>query len=342
MYCHIFNDAKALNSSKCLYFYKLRSFFSALPWEKAAIGLLEKAMFLFSFVTDGSCDEGVAYGSYTSRGITQYIYLALRHFGKDHTRNPWVKQHFWFFFATTLPGYQRTVGIGDSNHNWYYGPESQLVFLDAFVLKNGYANWLADTIRSQRTTDPHLAASTAQKWSTLHTEFIFYDASIKAVKPVLARNSSLHIFSDWGVVTYGGGQEFQNGNTFLSFKSGAIHGEAVADIVDYNLHSSFINGWSNFNPGHEHPDQNSFVFAPNGRYFITEALYSVKYTYLNNVLTFAPMHSNCNQPWEGQAGECSKWLAYKTQPVSRGRIATVSSSSDGFVFMAGDAVNAYR
>ena len=299
-------------------------------------------MFLFSYVIDGSCDEGVAYGSYTSRGITQYVFLALKHFGIDHTKNRWLREHFWFFFATTMPGYQRSVGIADSNHNWFYGPESQLVFLDAFVMKNGYGNWLADRIRNAKPKNPPLARAGSQKWSTIHTEFIFYDASIKSVKPVLPSNSSMHFFSDWGVVTYGGGQYLRKGNTFLSFKSGALNGEAVSDIVDYKLLSKFIRGWENFNAGHEHPDQNSFVFAPNGRYFITEALYSDKLTHLNNVLLFAPSNSLCNQPWEGQAGECFKWLKYKDySPVPRGEIIT-ASLTDGIVHIAGEAVKAYR
>ena len=299
-------------------------------------------MLLFSHIIDGTCDEGVAYGSYTSRGITQYVYLAKKHFNIDHTKSPWLKEHFWFFFATTMPGYQRSVGIGDSNHNWFYGPESQLVFLDAFVMRNGYGNWLADKIRSAKPKNPPLARSPSHKWSTVHTEFIFYDPTIKAMQPILPSNSSLHVFSDWGVATYGGGQSLKKGNTFLSFKSAALNGEAVADIVDHKLLSHFIRGWENFNAGHEHPDQNSFVFAPNGRYFITEELYAEKQTKLNNALTFSPSDYNCNQPWEGQVGECPKWLAYKEKsPVPRGKI-TAASVTKGFVYLAGDAVNAYR
>ena len=300
-------------------------------------------MELYSYIVDGSCDEGVAYGSYTSKGITQYIYLAKRHFNRDHTKLRWLREHFWFFYATTMPGFQRTVGIADSNHNWFYGPESQLVFLDAFVLKNGYGNWLADRVRSAKPKNPPLARSMSQRWSTVHTEFLFYDASIKAVRPVLPSNTSLHTFHDWGVVTYGGGQYLKKGNTFLSFKSGAVHGEAVADIVNYKLLQHIVNGWTNFNAGHEHPDQNSFVFAPNGRYFVTEALYSPKHTYLNNVLTFAPSESSkCSPPWEGQLGECSKWLAYKQEPVPRGKIISVTMSADNIVHIAGESANAYR
>ena len=298
-------------------------------------------MSLLSFVIDGSCDEGVAYGSYTSRGITQYVYLAKKHFGIDHTNHPWLKEHFWFYFATTMPGYQRSVGIADSSHNWFYGPESQLVFLDAFVMKNGYGNWLADRIRTAKPKNPPLSKAGSQKWTTVHTEFIFYDASIKSVKPVPPSNSSIHIFSDWGVATHGGGQYLKKSNTFLSFKSAALNGEWVADIVDYNLMSHFIKRWDNFNAGHEHPDQNSFVFAPNGRYFITEALYASKHSYLDNTLTFAPSTSECNQPWEGQIGECYKWLKYKEIPVPRGKIVA-AASTNGYVYFAGDAVHAYR
>ena len=325
------------------FFYLLVFYFSARPWKNGAISILEKGMSLLLYVVDGSCDEGVAYGSYTSRGITQYIYLARRHLNIDHTSHPWLKEHFWFYFATTMPGYQRSVGIADSNHNWFYGPESQLVFLDAFVLKNGYGNWLADRIRSVKPKNPPLARSSSQRWATLHTEFIFYDATIKSVIPVLPNNSSTHIFSDWGVATYGGGQYLKKGNTFLSFKSSALNGEWVADVVNHKLMSHFIKGWENFNAGHEHPDQNSFVFAPNGRYFITEALYASKHTYLDNTLTFAPSpDTKCNEPWEGQIGECFKWLKFKdVVPVPRGKIVT-ATSTNGYVFFAGDAADSYR
>lgn len=103
---------------------------TALLCKQFAIDIMEKTMFLLEHVVDGSLDEGVAYGSYTSKSITQYVFLALRHFNLNHTASPWLRQHFWFYYATLLPGFQRSVGIADSNYNWFYGPESQLVFLD--------------------------------------------------------------------------------------------------------------------------------------------------------------------------------------------------------------------
>ena len=300
----------------------------------------EKAMVLLNFVTDGTSDEGVAYGSYSSRGWTQYVFLAKRHLKIDHSNHPWFHKHFWFFYGTVFSGFQQTVGIGDSNHNWFYGPESQLVFLDAFFMKNGYGNWLADRIRENRQDKPPFVPSAAQRWSTIHTEFLFYDASIVPVEPVPPSGSKMLIYDDWGVVTYGGSRTADK--TFLSMKSGAVHGEAISEIASKNLLKSLVRGWRNFNAGHEHPDQNSFVFAPNGRSFVTEALYSVKQTYLNNALQFFPFAgAKCHAPWVGQVGECSKWLSYANFPAGRGRIVS-AALSDGMLHIAGEASGAYR
>lgn len=73
------------------------------------------------------------------------------------------------------PGFQRTVAIADSNYNWFYGPESQLVFLDKFVMRNGSGNWLADQIRRNRVVEGPGTPSKGQRWCTLHTEFLWYD-----------------------------------------------------------------------------------------------------------------------------------------------------------------------
>ncbi|GCB72049.1 dermatan-sulfate epimerase-like protein [Scyliorhinus torazame] len=315
---------------------------TALLCKQIAIDVMEKTIFLLDHVVDGSLDEGVAYGSYTSKSITQYVFLALRHFHLNHTGSPWLKQHFWFFYATLLPGFQRSVGIADSNYNWFYGPESQLVFLDRYVLRNGSGNWLAKQIRKHRPKDGPMEASSAHRWCTLHTEYIWYDPELTPQPPADHGTPKLHVFSNWGVVTYGGGLPNNLGNTFVSFKSGKLGGRAVFEIVHENPYS-WIDGWKNFNPGHEHPDQNSFTFAPNGQVFVSEALYGPKYSYLNNVLVFAPSPSSqCNQPWEGQLGECGQWLNWMVDEVGRssGELVTATQQG-GMLFTSGEAAAAY-
>nr|XP_006820407.1 PREDICTED: LOW QUALITY PROTEIN: dermatan-sulfate epimerase-like protein-like [Saccoglossus kowalevskii] len=320
---------------------------AADKWMQEAVTKFERTMFLLNFIVDGSLDEGVAYGTYTSRSLTQYAFLSLRHWNIDHTKDFWFQQHFWFFYNTMLPGFQRNVAIADSNHNWFYGPESQLVFLDAFIMRNGYGNWLANEIRQHRPTVKelkHISASSSQKWCTIHTEFLWYDASIKPKPPPEYENGNLHTFTDWGVVTYSKISSQDDKETFLAFKSAKIHGRAIFDIVNSDRYKSWINGWSSFNPGHEHPDQNMFIFAPNGQLFISDALYGPKYTFLNNVLTFGPSElSECFEPWIGQLGECSKWLQWKKPEVgkSNGEVIT-ATKVDEMVHMSGEAKNAYH
>ncbi|XP_046880242.1 dermatan-sulfate epimerase-like protein [Hypomesus transpacificus] len=314
----------------------------SMIWKQVSVNYMEKTMFLLNHVVDGSLDEGVAYGSYTAKSITQYVFLAQRHFNIDNMQNNWLRGHFWFYYATLLPGFQRTVGIADSNYNWFYGPESQLIFLDTFVLKNGTGNWLAQQIRKHRPKDGPMGQSSAQRWTTLFTEYIWYNAHLAPQPPQGFGNAGMHIFSNWGVVTYGAGLPNGQGNTFVSFKSGKLGGRAVYDIVHAKPYS-WVDGWNSFNPGHEHPDQNSFTFAPNGQVFVSEALYGPKYSYLNNVLVFSPSPtSQCNSPWEGQLGECAKWLRWTDAGVgdSAGEVIAASSHRDT-MFVSGEAAPAY-
>ncbi|XP_058547829.1 dermatan-sulfate epimerase-like protein [Neofelis nebulosa] len=311
-------------------------------WKQVVVDVMEKTMFLLNHIVDGSLDEGVAYGSYTAKSVTQYVFLAQRHFSINNLDNNWLKMHFWFYYATLLPGFQRTVGIADSNYNWFYGPESQLVFLDKFILKNGAGNWLAQQIRRHRPKDGPMVPSTAQRWSTLHTEYIWYDPQLTPQPPAEYGTVKMHTFPNWGVVTYGAGLPNTQANTFVSFKSGKLGGRAVYDIVHFQPYS-WIDGWRSFNPGHEHPDQNSFTFAPNGQVFVSEALYGPKLSHLNNVLVFAPSPtSQCNQPWEGQLGECGQWLRWTGEEVgdAAGEIITASQHGE-MIFVSGEAVSAY-
>ncbi|XP_071268464.1 LOW QUALITY PROTEIN: dermatan-sulfate epimerase-like protein [Salvelinus alpinus] len=313
-----------------------------MVWKQVSVNYMEKTMFLLNHIVDGSLDEGVAYGSYTAKSITQYVFLAQRHFNIDNTQNNWLREHFWFYYATLLPGFQRTVGIADSNYNWFYGPESQLVFLDPFVIRNGTGNWLAQQIRKHRPKDGPMGQSSAQRWTTLHTEYIWYNAHLTPQPPHGFGKARMHIFSNWGVVTYGAGLTNGQGKTFVSFKSGKLGGRAVYDIVHAKPYS-WLDGWNSFNPGHEHPDQNSFTFAPNGQVFVSEALYGPKYSYLNNVLVFGPSPSSqCNAPWEGQLGECAKWLRWTDEGVgdAAGELVAASSHRDT-MFVSGEAVSAY-
>jgi len=302
---------------------------------------LNISMNLLTLIVDGSLDEGVPYSTYTSRSLTMFAFFAKRHMGLDYYLNKWFTQYFWFIYETVLPGFIETVGIADSNPHWFYGPESQLVFIDAFVMRNGYGNWLASRIRENRQTDGYLKQSFGQRWTTCHTEFIWYDPTVPEMAPDNANETALYLFSDWGVVTYGAHAAL--GSTFLSFKSGYLHGRAINHALNYHMFDAIINGWDSLNPGHEHPDQNSFTFWPRGQPFISEGYYGSKFSFKNNVLMFAPSSlAKCFPPYEGQIGECYKWLDWFNPEAStiHGEIVA-SYDEDDYVFISGEAVGAY-
>ncbi|KAI4801958.1 hypothetical protein KUCAC02_019822 [Chaenocephalus aceratus] len=285
----------------------------AYLWTKQVLSIMEKSMVLLQDVTDGSLYEGVAYGTYTTRSLFQYMFLVQRHFSISHFDHPWLLQHFAFLYRTVLPGFQRTVAIADSNYNWFYGPESQLVFLDRYVLRNG--------------------------------KFIWYDPGLFPKPPSDFGTSQLHHFEDWGVVTYGSALPADTNRTFLSFKAGKLGGRAIFDIVHKNKYKEWIKGWRNFNAGHEHPDQNTFTFVPNGVPFITEALYGPKYTLLNNALLFSSdVPGSCFKPWAGQVTEAcdSKWLKYKVGLAAdaQGRVEA-AMERQGMVFIRGEGHSSY-
>lgn len=146
-------------------------------------------------------------------------------------------------------------------------------------------------------------------------------------------------------MTYGGGLPAGTNQSFLTFKSGKLGGRTIFDIVHQRRYGEWIRGWKNFNAGHEHPDQNSFTFAPRGFPFITEALYGPKYTLLNNAVLFAPSADRaCFSPWEGQVTEAcdSKWSKYKYGAAAdcEGRVEA-ALERHGVVFIRGEGRAAY-
>lgn len=76
----------------------------AYLWTKQVLSIMEKSIVLLQDVTDGSLYEGVAYGTYTTRSLFQYMFLVQRHFSIGHFAHPWLLHHFSFLYRTILPG----------------------------------------------------------------------------------------------------------------------------------------------------------------------------------------------------------------------------------------------
>ena len=315
----------------------------AKDYIKKSMTSLEANMRLLTLIKDGSLNEGVGYVGYTVRSFSQYVHLAERHLNINHRDNPWFVEHFNYIYYTILPGLGKNIGLADSPATWFYGPESQLVFLDSFFLKNGWGNWLASEIRKNRADAQNRVAS--QRYVTLHTEYIWFNASIPATPPPNFDDSALHHFSDIGLVTYRNGGLGNRQSTFFSLKAGKLHGEAVYDLIyGYDSVNDKPNGWYMFNPGHEHPDQSAFTFYPRGVPVVTDNMYSPKFSHLENVIMFAPYNlSACQQPWAGQLGGCKRFLTWKNgdEKTNHGEILFRDVTSDGIVTTVAESTHAY-
>ena len=314
-------------------------------WAESVIDHLNISMSLFSLIVDGSNSEGVSYSTLTARSLMMFVNLMERHYGKNYYHNYWLHKYFGFLYGTLI-GYTETIGIADANPTWFFGPESMLVFLDKFVMRNGHGNWLASRIRDHRSRDPPWAnirvPAISQRWATYHTEFLWYDETLGETDPNPTRKPRLALFSDWGVVTYGGG--LPPGRTFFSFKCGLVAGRAInRAVLERDVFPQHIEGWKSFNPGHEHPDQGSFTFWPRGKPFITEAYYGPKFSFLNNGLMFAPSLGKCFPPYAGQIGECHKWLDYAMPEQFKAHADVIAAYEVGeFVFTSGELAEAYH
>jgi hypothetical protein len=304
-----------------------------LAWQEKSINALNATMEFLKLVVDGSFQEGVSYGTYTMRSLTQFMFISERHFARNYRTNNWLRKHFDFLLYTIIPGFQLTVGFADSNPNWAYGPESQLEFLESYLHTDGRAKWLSNEIKSHRVNKVNYINRRDYK-SQVHTEFLFLNSSLK---PKRASEVKLHVFSDWGVLTYGGG--IPDPHVFLSFKCSHLHGRAINLLrpsLNFNTQRGFV-------PGHEQPDQGSFVFVTKDQAVITEPRYAPKYTYLQNTLMFGPSNKGCTRPYLGQLGECKMWFNHKFDSRTwgaRGELVGYSREND-VIFMSGDMTQVY-
>ena len=316
-------------------------------WKVHTVLYFEKMMQMLDLVVDGSMNEGTGYGSYTVNCFTQFFYLAKRHMGRHYLNSVWARSYYEFMLGTTLPGYREIIGIGDSNRRWHSSPESQLVFWDTYILRNGEGNWLASKIRSARKE----VGLESISWSE-YTEYIWYDPSLGEKSPLEGKRkrSRLFRYSNAGMAVYNGGRD--DGETFVSFKSGPLHGRAVYSAINDQTFP-WLTRWESVNPGHEHPDANSFVFYPRGQPFITENFYTSKYSFLNNVLTFGPsaLHSDY-PPHSGQLGESKIWLKFRhnynyssnsSEPIYKAWSEVICAEEEnGIAIFSGEAVHAYN
>ena len=189
---------------------------------------------------DGSTTRSAFQTNKISHHLSLFAALAQRHGIYDLKKHPWLRQHLDFFQHALLPGYQRVVSYSQPDGVYLDGLESQLHFLDRFILRDGKASWLARQVRKSRTLR---SVENREQDDSLHllTELLWRDPAIEERFFSMTNFPKLHVFSTWGVATYGGG--LPSGHAFLSMKCGYPRYRAVNVCSERARSSSSLSDW---------------------------------------------------------------------------------------------------
>jgi hypothetical protein len=264
---------------------------------------------------DGSYSEGVFYWNYATKHLIMFLHALRRNTGQDLFDHPWLKAAARWRIYTALPNLREALNIADS-HAELNGHVALLRMLAA-EYRDGYAQWLAGQFI------PITSRSVRAKAAPL--EYIYYDPSILPVSPKNLTPSAL--FSDWGVAIMRTGWGFND--IYLTLKCGAPGGRYGFEQAKLGVPEV-----GDLNPGHDHPDQNSFTLFAFGTHLATDTGYQVpKWTSDHNTFII---------DGHGQVGEGYKWFQYRHPEFyeSDGEI-TEFSTTPGFDFVKGAGARPY-
>lgn len=308
---------------------------------------IEYTIKLLEGVIDGSNSESAASNFAFSNCITNYVFLQKRHFSYTYNlHNAWLSNHYEFIYDVILPSKAGLLGISNPSISWQNGPESQLVFLDSFVIKRGFSNWLADIIRKERLKNQRIPLIVG----TIFTEYLWYNASIPNKKPKYYDSVRLKLYFDWGVVVYRSDKSFDKASEFVSFQSFPLQSHLLTHLSNTPKFMLW-NDWRKHRPVIEHSNQNSFsIFMNNINMISPGGISGKKSTQFDNAPLFKyagkgklyASEASCNHPWVGQRGDCGSWSALRYQDLKPMDAFVVSFQNvKKYTFISGEAGGSY-
>jgi hypothetical protein len=272
---------------------------------------------------DGASVEGVGYGQYDLAFSMRYYDCAKTLLGLNHYSGPWwynnglyqlyltTPRHAWIHHSGQ-PGrggdVDMNVDLGDCpRYNWY-GPDYLLRGI-ARETRNGYAQWLAETI-----DQGHDEAG--DSWLNL----VRQDASVVAQPPTSL--PTLRHFDNIGLVS--ARSAWSGDESLVTFSCGPYFGHRGVDGFTEDLGG-----------GHAHPTANSFAIFGAGEWLISFPGYLSRMAQYENTLV-VDGHGQLNQPINQGWWDPMPLLTGKLHP----RIVT-AASNPAFDRISGDATPVY-
>lgn len=275
---------------------------------------------------DGANYEGPVYWRYGVIWFLIYANLLQQQTGENLHDSDFLRNTFFYRLYLSGPNLVDTANFGDC-HDRRSAHTAALYARLAHLYDIGEAQWLYEhfyrTCEWQREGQEGLVKPGL--WAESGLEFLWYDPDI-AEKP-LSRLPLQRVFPDLGLLSMR--SSWQPDAAMLAFKCGAPNG-SKAWHSGHALNKT--NCWQTLNPGHDHPDANSFILISGEDYIAVDDGYAKNKLSAN--------HSTLLVDGRGQYAE-GAYNAFRDLDESYSARLEATLASGDLVYARGEASRAY-
>ncbi len=296
----------------------------AEAWARRARDNFAKA--LAYMPEDGSNYEGPVYWRYGVIWFLIYADLLQQQTGEDLQESDFLRNTFFYRLYLSGGNLIDHANFGDC-HDRRSAHTAALYARLAALYQLGEAQWLYQHFYRSCEWEREGKEGLVKPglWAESGLEFLWYDPDVPE-EPL--DTLPLHrAFPDLGLLS--ARSSWQSDATMLAFKCGAPNG-SKAWHSGQSLNRR--RGWQTLNPGHDHPDANSFVLIKGDDYIAVDDGYAKSKLTAN--------HSTLLVDGRGQYAD-GGYNAFRDLDASWGARLEASVALDGLVYARGEAARAY-
>ena len=275
---------------------------------------------------DGSNYEGPVYWRYGVIWFLIYADLLQQQTGEDLHGSDFLRNTFFYRLYLSGSNLVDTANFGDC-HDRRSAHTAAVYARLAALYDLGEAQWLYQHFYRSCEWEREGREGLVKPglWAERGLEFLWYDPDVNE-RPL--DTLPLHrTFPDLGLLS--ARSSWQRDATVLAFKCGAPNG-SKAWHSGQSLNRR--RGWQTLNPGHDHPDANSFILIKGDDYIAVDDGYAKSKLTAN--------HSTLLVDGRGQYAE-GNYNAFRDLDASWGARLEATIALDGLVYARGEAARAY-
>ena len=276
---------------------------------------------------DGSNYEGPVYWRYGVIWFLIYADLLQQQTGEDLHDSEFLRNTFFYRLYLSGPNLVDTANFGDS-HDRRSAHTAAVYARLADLYKIGEAQWLYHHFHESGEWEREGAEGLVKPglWAESGLEFLWYQPAVAASS--IAELPLSRAFPDLGLLAMR--SSWDGDAVTMTFKCGAPNGIKAWHSGNWLNHRR---DWQTLNPGHDHPDANSFIIISGDDYIAVDDGYTkAKRT---------RHHSTLLIDGQGQYAD-GAYNAFRGLDETWGARLEVSSEFDNVAYARGEAARAYE